>query len=181
MSLSLGQSPVQGSKKKLAKWLGEEEVSEILDPSQLKPVVEENPSYLAVEYSDDDVILYMDGSVKAGTLAALIERLTLHDRTGKCRFRTSLRRVHETDNPAADHSFNATFLMTYRSFTTGVEIIDRLSRRYSSQPPAGLTPDQVRDWQTRKQKPVKLRYGSKDWSPRSHADHPDHMTGSSTS
>jgi son of sevenless-like protein len=77
---------VSGSKKKLAKWLGEEEVSEILDPSQMRPPVEENPSYLAVDYSDDDVILYMDGSVKAGTLQALVERLTLHDRTGKSRW-----------------------------------------------------------------------------------------------
>ena len=79
----IGHSPVQGNKKKLAKWLGEEEVSEILDPTSFKPQVEENPSYLAVDYSDNDVILYMDGAVKAGTLPALIERLTLHDRTGK--------------------------------------------------------------------------------------------------
>jgi hypothetical protein len=56
-----------------------------------------------------------------------------------------------------DHSFNATFLMTYRSFATGVEIVDHLTKRYRIQPPAGLTPDQVKDWQTRKQKPVKLR------------------------
>jgi hypothetical protein len=79
----IGHSPIQGNKKKLAKWLGEEEVSEILDPTSIRPQVEENPSYLAVDYSDDDVILYMDGAVKAGTLPALIERLTLHDRTGK--------------------------------------------------------------------------------------------------
>ena len=78
-----GHSPTQGNKKKLAKWLGEEEVSEILDPTSIRPRVEENPSYLAVDYSNDDVILYMDGTVKAGTLPALIERLTLHDRTGK--------------------------------------------------------------------------------------------------
>ena len=55
----------------------------MLDPSQIRPLVEENPSYLAVDYADDDVILYVDGSVKAGTLRALVERLTLHDRTGE--------------------------------------------------------------------------------------------------
>jgi len=47
--------------------------------------------------------------------------------------------------------------MTYRSFASGVELVDHLTKRYSIQPPAGLTPDQVRDWQMRKQKPVKLR------------------------
>jgi son of sevenless-like protein len=75
-------SPVQGSKKKLAKWLGEDEVSDIISPGHVKVIAEEHPVYLGVDYSDDDIIINADGSIKAGTLVALIERLTLHDRTG---------------------------------------------------------------------------------------------------
>lgn len=68
----------------------------------------------------------------------------------------------ESDGPlclghCADHTFNSTFLMTYRSFVSGKEVVERLAKRYDLQAPAGLTPDQLRDWQDRKQKPVKLR------------------------
>jgi son of sevenless-like protein len=59
---------------------------------------------------------------------------------------------------ASDPTFNSTFLMTYRSFATAEEVLSLLIRRYQLQPPPNLTPEQLKDWAERKQKPVKLRY-----------------------
>lgn len=48
----------------------------------MKP--DENPWYLGHEHQDEDQIAFTsDGTVKAGTLPALVERLTLHDTLGK--------------------------------------------------------------------------------------------------
>jgi hypothetical protein len=61
--------------------LGEDEFGETLF-TQFKPV-DVKPHYLKVDYADDDIIINPDGSVKAGTLPALVERLTLHESMGK--------------------------------------------------------------------------------------------------
>ncbi|KAJ9125105.1 hypothetical protein QFC22_000058 [Naganishia vaughanmartiniae] len=125
------------NKKKLAKMLGEDEVGMILSPQAHRPTLEEKPFYLNVDYADDDIIINADGSVKAGTLPALVERLTLHE--------------------SMDSTFNSTFLMTYRSFATAGEVLALLIKRYQLQPLPDLTPEQMTDWAERKQKPVKLR------------------------
>lgn len=72
---------MMGHKKKLEKWLGDD-VQEAFEPHP-RPPAEENPAYLAVDYSEDDIIVNSDNSIKAGTLPALIERLTLHDKLGE--------------------------------------------------------------------------------------------------
>ncbi|KAJ9108726.1 hypothetical protein QFC21_000046 [Naganishia friedmannii] len=125
------------NKKKLAKMLGEDEVGMILSPQGNRITLEEKPFYLNVDYADDDIIINADGSVKAGTLPALVERLTLHE--------------------SMDPTFNSTFLMTYRSFATADEVLALLIQRYQLQPLPDLTPGQLSDWAERKQKPVKLR------------------------
>lgn len=48
--------------------------------------------------------------------------------------------------------------MTYRSFATAEEVLNLLIKRYQLQPPPNLSPEQLKDWAERKQKPVKLRY-----------------------
>jgi son of sevenless-like protein len=62
--------------------LGEDEVGMILSPQANRLTLEDKPFYLNVDYADDDIIINADGSVKAGTLPALVERLTLHESMG---------------------------------------------------------------------------------------------------
>jgi son of sevenless-like protein len=75
--------------------------------------------------------------LKSGTLRGLVEQLTRHDRL--------------------DASFNGTFLLTYRSFTTAAELFELLVRRFSIQPPPGLSREDYPTWEERKQKLVRFR------------------------
>ncbi|CAG8111353.1 unnamed protein product [Penicillium olsonii] len=75
--------------------------------------------------------------LKCGTLAGLVEHLTRHDKL--------------------DASFNNTFLLTYRSFTTASELFEMLVQRFNIQPPFGLSQDDMQMWIDRKQKPIRFR------------------------
>jgi son of sevenless len=75
--------------------------------------------------------------LRGGTMVALVEQLTRHDRL--------------------DSPFNNTFLLTYRSFTTASELFDLLVKRFSIQPPSGLNPDEFQVWTDKKQKPIRFR------------------------
>jgi son of sevenless len=75
--------------------------------------------------------------LKSGTLRGLVEQLTRHDRL--------------------DASFNGTFLLTYRSFTTAADLFELLVRRFSIQPPQGLSPEEYPTWEEKKQKLVRFR------------------------
>ena len=75
--------------------------------------------------------------LRGGTLTALVEQLTRHDRL--------------------DAPFNNTFLLTYRSFTTATELFEMLVKRFSIQPPRGITQDEYQMWVDRKQKPIRIR------------------------
>lgn len=46
-------------------------------------VVEEKPWYLQSDHGPQDLWLNPEGTVRGGTLSALIERLTPHDNLGK--------------------------------------------------------------------------------------------------
>jgi son of sevenless-like protein len=76
-------------------------------------------------------------TLKCGTLPGLVEQLTRHDKL--------------------DASFNNTFLLTYRSFTTAAELFEMLVERFSIQPPYGMTQDDMQMWIDRKQKPIRFR------------------------
>ena len=75
--------------------------------------------------------------MRGGTLAALVEQLTRHDRH--------------------DSAFNNTFLLTYRSFTTASELFDLLVARFTIQPPYGLSQENYQVWVERKQKLIRFR------------------------
>ncbi|KAJ3994354.1 ras guanine nucleotide exchange factor domain-containing protein [Lentinula boryana] len=78
-----------------------------------------------------------DKSVRAGTVKALVERLTAHDTT--------------------DPNYFKAFLMTFKSFTTLDDLFDLLVERFRIEPPLGLTPLQLRSWTSRKKNIVQFR------------------------
>ena len=75
--------------------------------------------------------------LRGGTLTALVEQLTRHDRL--------------------DSPFNNTFLLTYKSFTTAPELFEMLVKRFSIQPPRGISESDYKIWVDRKQKPIRFR------------------------
>ncbi|KAG9321591.1 hypothetical protein KVV02_001735 [Mortierella alpina] len=93
--------------------------------------------FLDYDYQRDDLILNAEGQVKGGTLPALIERLTLHD--------------------GLDSNFIATFLLSYRSFTTTKELFHHLFLRFTIQPPLGLDAEEMEIWTEKKLTPIRLR------------------------
>lgn len=95
------------------------------------------PWFLEPDYMGDDIVIAQDGSVKGATLEALLARLTMHN--------------------SFDASFNNTFLMTYRSFTTTQTLLDLLAQRFRILPPEGLSEDELALWTEKKQIPIRLR------------------------
>lgn len=137
-SYSDGLDPATGmyrrDNSKVKKFFGE-------DPAPLLPnrEPEETPAFLRLEYEGD--IAYDTKTnppqLRGGTLTALVEQLTRHDRL--------------------DSPFNTTFLLTYRSFTTASELFELLVKRFSVQPPRGISEEDYKTWVDRKQKPIRIR------------------------
>lgn len=97
----------------------------------------ERPLYLSYDYGDDDLVFSKDGSVRGGTLSALVERLTLHD--------------------YLDMNYISNFLLTYRSFCSSEQLLDLLETRYNLSCPEGLSPQEKAVWEEKKLKLVRLR------------------------
>ncbi|KAL8869939.1 MAG: hypothetical protein Q9198_007754 [Flavoplaca austrocitrina] len=100
---------------------------------------EETPSFLMLDHEGE--ISYDTKTdppqLKGGTLTALVEQLTRHDRL--------------------DAAFNNTFLLTYRSFTSASELFELLVKRFSIQPPRGISEDDYKTWVEKKQKLIRFR------------------------
>ncbi|EKG16965.1 Ras-like guanine nucleotide exchange factor [Macrophomina phaseolina MS6] len=135
----LGDDPLDpihsgGNNSKLKKFFGE-----VPAPVLPQAVPEEIPEFLQLDHEGE--ISYdlkvAPPQLKGGTLAGLVEQLTRHDRL--------------------DSPFNNTFLLTYRSFTTANELFDMLVKRWSIQPPPGLSREDYQLWVDKKQKPIRFR------------------------
>lgn len=100
---------------------------------------EEPPAFLNLDLEHE--LIYdrrvEPAQVRGGTLAALVEQLTRHDKL--------------------DSDFNNTFLLTYRSFTTATELFELLASRFNLQPPYGLTEQEHQSWVRIKQMPIRMR------------------------
>ncbi|PBP27877.1 cell division control protein-like protein Cdc25 [Diplocarpon rosae] len=122
-----------GENSKVRKFFGEEPVR------QSEQQQDETPDCLRLDHEED--ISYdfkvSPPQLKGGTLLALVEQLTRHDKL--------------------ESSFNNTFLLTYRSFTTARELFELLVKRFQIQPPEGMLQSDYDIWRDRKQKPIRFR------------------------
>lgn len=100
---------------------------------------EDSPDYLKLDHEGEIAydVKVDPPALRGGTLTGLVEQLTRHDRL--------------------DSPFNNTFLLTYRSFTTGVELFEMLVKRWTIQPPPGLHGPDLQTWVDKKQKPIRFR------------------------
>jgi hypothetical protein len=78
-SLASSRSPTD----KLRKFFGEDAAAAAAANYNPKQTTGANAWYLGYEYRPNEIMFSMEGSVRGGTLEALIERLTLHDYLGK--------------------------------------------------------------------------------------------------
>ncbi|PFH59751.1 hypothetical protein XA68_11932 [Ophiocordyceps unilateralis] len=126
--------PVSGSVRKLKKLLGEDPA-----PQSALQGIDDIPAFLRLDYEDDVSwdTKFAQPTVKGGTLLALVEQLTRHDKL--------------------DSNFNNTFLLTYRSFTSARELFELLVKRFGIQPPEGLSQSEYEIWRDRKQKLIRFR------------------------
>ncbi|KAJ3103476.1 hypothetical protein HDU97_010059 [Phlyctochytrium planicorne] len=133
---SLSRANSRGKSNKIHKLLGAD--APPIPKGGKAPVSTDNkPWYLSYDYSPDDIVFNMEGKVKGANLETLMERLTLHDQM--------------------DPAFLQTFLLTYRSFTASREFEALLEKRFMIQPPAGLTEEELAEWEKSKRHPIRLR------------------------
>ncbi|CEP09488.1 hypothetical protein [Parasitella parasitica] len=125
----------QTSSNKLKKFFGDE--APLPETASAKLSARERFEYLLYDYGPNEIVFNEQGSVKGGTLPALVERLTLHD--------------------YLDMNFINTFLLTYRSFCTSMDLLDLLEARYNLQCPPGLPKEDIFIWEEKKLKLVRLR------------------------
>ncbi|KAI6245609.1 Cell division control protein 25 [Erysiphe necator] len=128
---------------KVRKFFGEEPTrrDQVLSvrPEPLGLHNDEVPNYLRLDHEDELAydVKAQPPQLKGGTLVALVEQLTRHDKL--------------------DSNFNNTFLLTYRSFTTARELFGLLVQRFQIQPPSGISQSDYEIWRDRKQRPIRFR------------------------
>lgn len=124
----------KGDQSKVKKILGEDP-----SPQAGLPPTEDTPDFLRLDFEHEVSweTKTAKATVKGGSLLGLVEQLTRHDKL--------------------DSSFNNTFLLTYRSFTSARELFELLVKRFGIQPPAGLTQADFELWRDRKQMLIRFR------------------------
>ncbi|OSD06173.1 ras GEF [Trametes coccinea BRFM310] len=96
--------------------------------------------YLRPLHGEDEIQIEADGSVSAGTLRALVERLTID-------FPRSLQET----------KYRQVFLTTYKSFATAEEVFDLLLTQYNITHPTALNLKELEQWKEKKLKPTRRR------------------------
>ncbi|GAA6010375.1 hypothetical protein JCM11491_006292 [Sporobolomyces phaffii] len=139
-------SPTRSSSKNIHKLLGEGAPADAaFEPPK--------PWYLERDYGDDELSFTMENTIKGGTLRGLVIAATSHE--GR-----------------VDSSYLSAFLMTYRTFCTGHELLDQLVERYLTPEPEGLEEQESKEWESQKLRPIRARVANllKAWV-REHMEH----------
>lgn len=109
-------------------------------PPQAESTLVNKNWLLERDYEPKECSFNADGNVTGGTLRCLVERMTLHDQT-------------------IDASFSTSFFLTFRMFTTPIELTNLLFARFNLSPPTSATLSEVEHkiWREQKLTPVRLR------------------------
>ncbi|TFK21224.1 ras GEF [Coprinopsis marcescibilis] len=100
--------------------------------------LEKDMWYLSPTYTFPEVVVEEDGSIRGGTLPALVERLTAYEQL-------------------ADRAFTQAFLMTFKTFTSVDGLVDALIQRFRIRPPHGMSSIEHKRWALSKQHIVQVR------------------------
>ncbi|KAF7977036.1 hypothetical protein HWV62_4796 [Athelia sp. TMB] len=119
--------------EKLKKFFGNDAPRHYIE----KANADQKPWYLRPSYSPSEILIDPDGTVRGGTVPALVERLTAHEH--------------------GDPTYIKSFMMTFKSFTTVDELFNLLVQRFWVQPPSGLKAKELEDWTKLKQHIIQMR------------------------
>ncbi|PVV04285.1 hypothetical protein BB560_001210 [Smittium megazygosporum] len=110
-----------------------------LSSASKKPIPKSLQNALKPDYTDSDIVI-LNGRVISGTLAALIEYMTPH-------------------NKSVDSKFVHSFLLTFRNFCTPLELTTELFNRFNMEPPQEIinSEELYELWRQKKQTPARLR------------------------
>lgn len=113
--------------------------------------------YLRPMYGEDELQLEADGSVSAGTLRALVERLTV-DFQSKWEF-DGIDMIPDPCHaePALETRYRQVFLTTFKSFATAEEVFNLLLAQYNISHPTALNLKELEQWKEKKLKPTRRR------------------------
>ncbi|KAH9050502.1 ras GEF [Lactarius hengduanensis] len=98
------------------------------------------PWYLKHQHGEEEIKLEFDGTVKAGTLPALVERL-----------------VVDPLRVSQQEMFRRAFLVTFRTFATSTEVLDLLVGQYELEVPQNLGEEEFDLWRREKLRPTQKR------------------------
>lgn len=107
------------------------------DMARKGSVNENTPWFLQLDHADQVVRDPDTLTVKQGTLTGLVEHLTRHDKL--------------------DVSFNDAFLLTYPSFVSAGELLEKLLARFYVLPSDGMTAAETQRWVEQKQQTIRFR------------------------
>ncbi|CAE6463570.1 unnamed protein product [Rhizoctonia solani] len=114
------------------------------EPNPIEQIkrLDARPWYLKPVHSSatGDIVLDSDGSVRAGTLQAIVERLTC-----------------EAPTRSQELALRRDVLFTYEAFTTSQQLFDLVTDQYSLEPPRELDESQFLDWKENKLRPTQAR------------------------
>ncbi|GAA6009704.1 uncharacterized protein JCM10292_003626 [Rhodotorula paludigena] len=127
-------SPSRSSSKNIQKLLGEVPIEAKQQPGGQ----DRRPWYLERDWADDELSFTMENTIRGGTLRGLVIAATSHE--GR-----------------VDSSYLSAFLMTYRTFCTSHQLLDELINRYLAPEPEELSGDEYKEWEVKKQRPVRAR------------------------
>jgi son of sevenless-like protein len=99
------------------------------------------------DYPPEDVSYNSDGQLVGATLRALVEKMT------------------PTNASIVDPAISSIFFLTFRLFTSPMDLLQAIIDRYNLLPPSGLSEERQYIWQQRKGIPVRLRISNliKTW------------------
>ncbi|KAF5315158.1 hypothetical protein D9619_007210 [Psilocybe cf. subviscida] len=120
--------------------LGEKIIHALPNPMMTIPEYGSDPRAMLYghDYPADDAAYNSDGHLVGATMEVLVEKLTPHD-------------------SIVDPGFASIFFLTFRLFSTAVELADSLIERHNIEPPFVLSVEDKAVWQQRKGLPVRLR------------------------
>ncbi|KAI9511742.1 ras guanine nucleotide exchange factor domain-containing protein [Russula earlei] len=98
------------------------------------------PWFLKQRHGEEEIKLEFDGTVKAGTLPALVEHLVVDP------LRVSQQEI-----------FRRSFLVTFRTFATATEVFDLLIAQYELDAPPNLSEEEFEQWKREKLRPTQKR------------------------
>jgi son of sevenless len=116
------------------------------------------PWFLKHRYAEEEIKLDFDGTVKAGTLPALVEHLVV-DSLREIRFSAPQLSVSNRFIAGASQQeiFRRAFLVTFRTFATATEVFDLLVAQFELDVPPNLSEEEFKRWKREKLRPTQKR------------------------